>query len=153
MHLLLKWNPERESDTLQRHMAVAREQGSSWWGCDTESRTRSIAHERIDLFRQQLREGQSAFAFVYRLGDPAAEADVWKAKVRAVSDRPEEVEENRRPTGYTLASSFLFVDLEEFEPVEPGWILDHVELWDQPGRLIDQGGLGNQTSPLYVAVK
>ena len=32
-----------------------------------------------------------------------------------------------------------------------GWVLAHLELWDELGRLVDAGALGNQTSPLYVA--
>ena len=41
MHVLVKWNPKLESDTLERHRKVAQSQGSTWWGCDTIDDPRS----------------------------------------------------------------------------------------------------------------
>jgi hypothetical protein len=60
---------------------------------------------------------------------------------------------NRLPVGHDVASSLLFVELCDFERLPSGWILDHLDQWDQPGRGLDAGGLGNQTSPLYMALR
>jgi len=153
MHLLLKWNPRREVDTLDRHRDVADRLGSTWWGCDTDSDTRTTARWRIDRLHEQLADGRTLWAFVYRLGDAPENADVWKATVARVTDRPEQVDVTRRPTGYALSSSFLFVELSGFAHLPTGWVLAHLEQWDQPGRLLDAGALGNQTSPLFVSVR
>jgi hypothetical protein len=69
-----------------------------------------------------------------------------------ITDQPEEVDENARPNGYTLDSSFLFLRLSNFVQIEPGWVLSNLELFDQKCPL-DAGALGNQTSPLYVALR
>jgi hypothetical protein len=64
------------------------------------------------------------------------QSDAWKAVVDEVTDRPEDVDEALRPTGYTLETSFLWFRLSKFTPVEAGWVLTNLELFDQRRPLI-----------------
>jgi hypothetical protein len=153
MHFLIKWNPEREADTLQRHLDVAKSKGTSWWACVTSSKTRRAAPERVDTIQRQLAQGRTTVAFWYKTGAAPEQADVWQATVIGVTAAVEEVDPTHRPSGFSLSPAYLYVELSDFEQVPSGWVTRNLELWDQPGRLLDGGALRNQASPLYVCVR
>jgi hypothetical protein len=151
MHLLLKWNPDHEVDTCDQHRAHAGSQGSTWWSCDTESETRAVAPKRLERITAQRRGGKPTSAFLYRTGDAPADAEVWRAEVVEATDDEALVDPALRPPHMRASSGFLFVKLTDFEAVPPGWVLEHLEHWDEPGKAVDAGGLRTQTSPFYVA--
>lgn len=152
MHVLLKWNPEKEIDTLDRHRQVADLKGVTWWGCDSTSSSKRTARSRIDHLNDQIRRGETVWAFVYRTGDAPRSANVWRADVGEVTDNPEAVDEGSRPSGYPLDGSFLWLKLSNFVPLERGWVLNNLELFDQQ-RALDRGALANQQSPMFVSLR
>lgn len=148
MEILLKWNPDRESDTTERHRATAVEQGSTWWGCWSRNADRSIASDRLALLERQLADGVATRAFAYRLG---AQREVWQAGVTGLAQDPAFVDRARRPKGMNDGGCFLFVELSGFEPVDPGWPETSLALWDQPeAGALTRDSLHNRTSPMYV---
>ena len=149
MHLLLKWSTDYEADTLERHRAEAKSQGSTWWSCDSTSPSKRAAPSRIDRIDEQLRREIPVFAFTYRLGDPAISASVWRANIEEVTDSAEEAGDTFMPGGL---HAFLWLRLANFSPVEPGWVLTNLELFDSQ-KPLDQGALGNQQTPLYVDIR
>ena len=152
MHLIVKWSPERESDTADQHRRVAKATGATWWGCDSIDPSRRAAPERIVQLRGQLAAGVDTHAYVYRSGAATqAEAEVWLTDVCDVTDDEVEVEREHRPRGMPLESSFLFVKLKDFRPFK-GDLLEELDLWD-PTKTLQAGSLGNQTSPLYVCMR
>ena len=153
MNVLLKWNPEYESDTLQRRMEVASAKGAVWWGCHSTDPFRRVADERIARLKRQLQVPEVVWAFLYRVGAPATRAEVSRARIIDVTDRPEEVEVCLLPRDASLSESFLWFKLNEFQPMPRSWVLSNLERWDELGRSLDQGSLRNQTSPLYVAIR
>ena len=75
-------------------------------------------------------------------------ADVWRGKAEAVTDRSRRTR-NHLPAART--HGILWLKLSNFDPNKTWLGLTNLELYDQ-GKPIDHGALGNQTSPLYVAI-
>lgn len=150
MHLLVKWSPARERDTLAKHHKVAAEQGTTWWGCESSAESRRVAAWRVDVLRRQLREPGATEVYLYRLGDGPDQAEVHRARLVDVAEDEVGIDRARRPEGYEESTCFLFLELAEFEEVE-AQVIEGLQLYDAPhGRSVDRGSLGNQTSPLYV---
>lgn len=150
LHLLVKWSPEREADTLDRHRLVAEKHGTTWWGCETADPDRKVAPARLDILNRQLKAGTPTSVFLYRLGDKVADARVYEAALRAVSADEIGVDLDRRPSGYEDSQCFLYLELADFAEVASA-TTSGLELYDAPfGRSLTAGALGNQTSPLYV---
>lgn len=150
MHLLVKWSPDRETDTLDRHRAVALAHGTTWWGCETSDPRRLAAKDRVDLLERQLAAGVEVEVYLYRLGDPAGEAKVHRARLVGVAADESGIDVGRRPDGYGGSHCSLYLELADFEETTPSQVLG-LELYDPPrGRTVDAGALGNQTSPMYV---
>jgi hypothetical protein len=150
MHLLLKWNPDREHDTLDQHLATAERLGSTWWGCDTTAEARRVARDRLDRLQAQLNSSVATSAWIYRTGDDPESARVYRAEVAGIAEDVAGIDPSHRPPGMSNDHAFLFVELTNLEPVTPEEMLGNLELFDQSGRHLDAGSLGNQTSPLYV---
>ena len=150
MHLLVKWSPEREADTLDRHRRVAEEHGTTWWGCETADRDRRVAPARLEILDRQLRASVPTSVFLYRLGDSMADAQVVEARLVAASGDGVGIDLTRRPAGYEDSQCFVYLELADFTPLAPGEAVASLELYDQ-AKPLDAGALGNQTSPLYVA--
>ncbi len=150
MHVLVKWNPRRDSNTLDKHRRVA-ESGSTWWGCDSDSPSRSTAKPRIDRLNGQIQRNQPVWTFIYRTGDSPSAADVWRATTEWITDRLQDVDESQRPAGYTLDGSFLWLKLRDFVRVEPGWVVANLELFT--GRQLTSQALKSQQSPIFVSIR
>jgi len=148
MELILKWSPEHEDDTCDQHRAVARAKGSTWWGCWSTDDSRRVARDRLALLEAQLAGGVPTRAFVYRLG---ADPEVWRARVVGFAEDESLTDATHRPSGMTFDGCFLFVELTDFEKIEPDWPERHLALWDQPAAgAVHWASLHNQTSPLYA---
>jgi hypothetical protein len=97
----------------------------------------------------QVQQEQDLWAFLYRLGDDASNANVWRGSVEDVTGPSPSSGENAMPEGF---EAFLWFKLKNFEPVNQGWVLDNLDSFDaqQP---LTSGALRNQTTPLYVAIR
>lgn len=145
MHLVFKWNADREPQTIERHRVIAEREGSVWWGRFSASTTRSVAKSKLEDLQRQLDSGLETFAFLYRRGS------LWRSRVEEVTVDPPDGADPRFPTYYRPSDCNLFVRLTSFEELEPDWLLSNATLSsypDEPGRL--DGALSNQTTPLFV---
>lgn len=153
MHLVVKWNPDRdpvgEASTLERHRRTAALVGSSWWGCDTDGETKSIDSKRVDQLSWQLSREVGTNAYLFRTGDDALQAEVWRARVLAVTQEVSEIDLSHRPAGMSTDAAWLFLELTGFEPMPSGWIVEGLARWDEPTESI-LSGLRTRTSPLFV---
>lgn len=148
MDLVLKWSPQHEADTCDQHRAAANAKGSTWWGCWSTDDTRRIGRDRLAILEAQIAGGIRTCAFVYRLG---ADPEVWRARVLAFAEDESMTDRTHRPKGMTFEGCFLFVELADFEKVEPEWPERRLCLWDKPAAgALGWASLHNQTSPLYV---
>jgi hypothetical protein len=148
VHLLLKWNPIADPDTIDKHLATAQaHDGSVWWGSWTEG-SRRVPNHRVQTIRDQIAEGTPTYAYLYRIGpSPAA----WRATIQNITNTRSEVDDTRVPSYYPSDQQHsVYVLLRDVEPVEVDWIRDNLALQSKPiaGSLIS--GLKTQTSPLYV---
>lgn len=156
MHLLVKWNPERdtagEASTLERHRTTAEQMGSTWWGCDTDGDTKSIDVKRLDQVNWQLSEAIPTHAYLFRTGDEPSRAEVWRAELLAITREASEIDQSHRPPLMSTEAAWLFIELASFEPLPRGWAVDALVRWDEPEESI-LSGLKTRTSPLFVGVR
>ncbi len=68
MHVLLKWSPAREPATIERHLEIAKQRGSVWWGYIGTSPPSAQGEQMLQL---ELDGGAQVFAYLYETGsDP-----------------------------------------------------------------------------------
>ena len=153
MHLLVKWNPERDpadqASTLERHRTTAAEKGSTWWGCDTDGDTKAIDVKRVDQLNSQLSLLVPTYAYLFRTGDEPRRAEVWRAAIRALTQEESQIDPSHRPPGMSTDAAWLFIELSDFQPLPAGWVVDGLVRWDEPTKTV-LSGLRTRTSPLFV---
>src|SRR5205823_13380984 len=94
-HLLLKWSRQYAEDTVARHKAVADEFGSTWWGVMSK-RERVLGESIVAAIREQIVRGVLTYAFLY------GGQEGWQARIHALTDRADYVDEARRPAYYSM---------------------------------------------------
>jgi hypothetical protein len=150
LHLLLKWNPIDDPDTIRKHQDVANSHdGRVWWGSFTRGDPpRRIGDERVKKFRAQLSHGVDTFAYLYRLGPSPA---VWRAHVEQIANDRAEVDEERLPTYYGPAQQHTaYVLIRDIEPFDVAALLGRIALARNPIAGSLTPALRNQTSPIDV---
>ena len=146
IHLLLKWSTQYAEDTVARHRAVAEEFGSTWWGVMSK-RERVLSDSNVASVRQQVEgRGVATYAFLY------GNQEVWRARITAITEDADEVDDTQRPAYYTKEGCRLFLRLSHFEQLPASWPTQHLVLASNPSDDPDvlASALGNQTSPLIV---
>ena len=148
LHLLLKWNPVDDPDTIEKHQDVAASHdGRVWWGSFTRGHRR-ISDERVNKFRAQLSLGVDTFAYLYRGGPSPA---VWRARVEQITNDRAEVDEERLPTHYRPEQHHTaYVLVSDIEPYDIAALLGGVALARNPIAGSLTPALKNQTSPMDV---
>jgi hypothetical protein len=148
VHLLLKWSPSTDPDTVEKHMATAdAHDGYVWWGCWTEG-SRRVPDHRVQTIRDQIAAGHPTYAYLYRSGPSPAG---WRSRIHAITNERTDVDPERVPPYYPPGQHHsVYVLLKDIEPVELSRIRNDLALQSKPiaGSLIS--GLKTQTSPLYV---
>jgi hypothetical protein len=146
IHLVFKWNADREAATIDRHREVASREGSVWWGRFSRSPTPSMSKRRLDQLQTQIAAGEPTHAYLYRRGS------LWRTDILEATVLPPDPVDRRFPAYYQPSDCNFFVRLSNFTVLSPDWLHHNAVLADHPDanpeRLI--GGLGNQTNPLYV---
>lgn len=147
VHLLLKWNPQEDPQTVDKHKEVADRLGAVWWGSFTRG-DRRIGDDRIAKLRTQLVGGRPTYAFLYRSGPAPA---LWRARVLAVTNQRGQVDEGRVPTYYGPDQSHSgYVLLADIEPADLSWVQSRLALASKPVAGSLAPALRNQTTPVYV---
>jgi 5-methylcytosine-specific restriction protein B len=143
LHLLFKWSSDIEAQTIERHQAVADDRGAVWWGKFGTSGTPMSPRRLVEL-NEQLAAGVTTYAFLYGGGRTV------RTRLRQIELDPAAVDAERMAGYYAKDDCTMFVLLEDFRPLPPGWPLDHLLLANDPNPAKVQGALSNQTTLLYV---
>jgi 5-methylcytosine-specific restriction protein B len=141
LHLLFKWSLDVEPQTLELHRSMVDAQGASWW---SKFGSGGIDARKLAQINEQLDRGMPTFAFLYGGGQ------LVRARLEALTDDPDDVDEARRPQYVAKQDCGLFALLGELEPLDAGWALDHLVLASDPDPGKVQGALGNRTALLYM---
>lgn len=143
IHLVLKWSPSIEANTIEFHREVAERRGAVWWGRVSKPGTTGLAADRIERIRQQLQQGSVTNVYLH------SSASTWRTRLLAITTDPSEVEEALVPDYYNPATHHsLWVKLADFERTEPSELTEGFVL-AQSGEPVTLGGLGNQ-GPLVI---
>jgi hypothetical protein len=133
LHLLLRWSADgRKNDvllteTVTRHLEIAEEQGSVWWGKFHDGGTRpAMSDRRLEGFRAQIASGVETHVYLYRKGE------VWRATILDLTDEASETDRDLLPGYYDAEDCHLFVRLTDFLPLTPEWPIDRLLLASDP---------------------
>ncbi len=147
VHLLLKWNPESDPDTLIKHLDVIQQQGSVWWGNFTK-RDRRLGADRLAEFRDQLSKDVPTYAFLYKTGP---HPELHRAVVHDITNDRAETDAPRVPPYYGEEQRHsLYVRVSDVESVPLDWARTNLALASRPVSGSLGPALRNQTTPLYV---
>lgn len=144
VHLLFKWAPERDPDTVVKHRLVAESHGSVWWGKLGNPETSGMREEKLNQLRKQLSSETDTYAFLYRRGE------VWRTRLLEITTDPSEVDHGLRPQEFAQTQCHLYARLSDFEELPPEWIETHLVPAGNPSAEGMMSALRNQTSPLLV---
>lgn len=147
MHLLFKWNTEREHRTVLRHKEVADRSGSVWWGKFGSGERAALSVKNLSKIRDQIASEEPTFAILYRPGE------VWTTKLLEITTDPDVVDDSLLPSYYTKDECELFVRISDFEEVAPEWPINNLVLASNPDPSKMPGALGNQRTPLMVNMR
>lgn len=143
LHLLFKWSSDIEARTIELHAAVAEAMGAVWWGKFGTAGT-PMSTRRLAELNEQLAAGVPTYAFLYGGGRTV------RAALKQIALDPADVDDERMAGYYGKDDCTMFVLLEDFTPLPPGWPLEHLLLASDPNPAKVQGALSNQTTLLYV---
>ncbi|HEX2040899.1 MAG TPA: DUF3578 domain-containing protein [Acidimicrobiales bacterium] len=146
LHLVLKWNPEHNTDTVRDHQEIVRRHGSVWWGNWTKGERRA-SDERIRKLKAQIERGVPTYAFLYRTGRTPA---LWRATMLDITNRRDDVDDVLLPDYYAASQEHsVYVRLSNIEAIAFDWAQDHLVLASREAGSLS-GALRSQTTPLYV---
>ena len=111
------------------HRAVADERGRVWWGLLGDARP---SVQRLRELRLELEGGADLLAYLYETGSARAEGRSTRARVLEITTDAAEVTDNLLPTYYSKSECALFLLLEVFVDLPPGWPADNLALAGQP---------------------
>ncbi len=111
MHLLLRWTLDKSQDTIEMHDAVARAQGSVWWGKVSGSSSPGMTDSRVEAFKAQIDAGLLTHVYL------AQGENAWIAKMLDITTDASRVNDSQRPSYYTKDQCHLFVRLGPITPM------------------------------------
>ena len=146
MHLVLKWSPDREPETIALARGVADRLGSVWWGCLGQTDAPGMSEARVTALRNQIVQtnGQCTYAFLYRRGE------CWRTKILDVTADPQAVDRELLPGYFEPEECNLFLRLKEIVQLDANWPFEHLVPVANPTHEAIAGALGNQSTPLAV---
>lgn len=144
IHLVLKWSPEREPRTIEKHRQIAESQGSVWWGRFARAEAPTIGPSKLEQLNAQISAAVATHVFIFRNGE------MWQTDLEQITVTPSEVDAERFPDYYEKSECNLFVRLSHFTKLETDWPIKNLVLVDQPDPSKISGVLGNTTNPIYV---
>lgn len=120
LHLVLKWSPDREPETIRMAHEVAERSGSVWWGRLGQGDAAGMSKARMAAMREQLARGTHTNAYLYRRGE------CWRTTLREITADPNEVDGNLLPSYFSVEDSNLFFLLSQFTPLDADWASQHL---------------------------
>jgi hypothetical protein len=144
--LVLKWSPRLVPDTIERHIEVASEQGSVWWGrqCAEDSGVVGLGAEWLEKLRGQLAARKPTYVYLH-----SKPGGTWRAQLLGITTNKAEVNADLIPSYYGPTTHYnLWVNLTRFEKSDPVELIESYVL-ARTGASVTSKGLNNQT-PLIL---
>jgi hypothetical protein len=142
LHLIAKWSASKEADTVEAHKEAAANNGSAWWGVISK-KPRVLSETNIATLSAQVDGGVPTHVYLYGGGS------TWQTTLRGITQKAEEIDNERLPPYYTPDGCKLFLELADFEELPSGWLSENVVLANFPDAQVPPA-LGNQTNPMLV---
>jgi MoxR-like ATPase len=143
IHLVLKWSPSFNGDTVTRHQRVAEEHGAVWWGRLGKPGTAGLGQRPLTSLKEQVNSGSTTYVYLH------SSASTWRTRLLGITLDEVNIDPALVPTYYDPdAHHSLWVKLTDFEQVEPAELTEQYVLANS-GDPVTQGGLANQ-GPLII---
>lgn len=144
IHLIVKWSATHGPDTVDRHIAVANEHGSVWWGLRGSESEPKIGAKTLERIRAQLAANEPTRVF---LSGPTC----WRTSLLDIAVQRDEIDEALIPSTYPQGQQYgLWVKITDFEKIDRPWLTAHLELAKAPGVPLSEQSLSQTTNPLIV---
>ncbi len=145
IELVVKWSDRYGSNTVDDHREVADRAGSVWWGLIGKAGKPKLSEKAIDMIRAQLRAEEPTHIYI-------AGPTCWRTTLKNIAIWRDDVDQDLIPSYYPRGLEHrLWVELEDFEPIDRSWLKEHLELVrDAPGTPLAEKALGNPQNPLIV---
>lgn len=146
LHLLFKWNADKEPRTIDLHKEIADRETSVWWGRFSRSTAPSISPSKLSQVQEQIASGVATHAYLYRRGS------VWRTHIQEATVEPPSSGDPRFPRYYKPEECNFFVRLSKWEELSPDWLPGNIVLANHPDPDPERmaAALGNQTTPLFI---
>jgi MoxR-like ATPase len=143
IHLVLKWSPTLEPNTIELHRQVVEQHGAVWWGRVSKPGTTGLAADRLRKFQEQIDSGSLTNVYLH------AAAATWRTRLLAITTTRDDVDESLIPSYYKPGTHHsLWVKITDFEETDPVELTEGFVL-AQSGEPVTLGALGNQT-PIII---
>ncbi len=142
LHLVFKWSPATQPETLALHQDVAEREGSVWWG---KFGTGRINEAKLRRLQGQLDSGVPTH--VYLRGP---DGSFIRTRLHEFTVDPADIDQGRMAGHYGIDECSAFARISDFESLGGEWPLSHLLLQSQPVPSVLPGALQNQQTPLYV---
>jgi hypothetical protein len=143
-HLLFKWSPDRDPETIEKHRRVAESRGSVWWGRLGNPESSGMSADKLELIRGQLNSGAEIYAFIY------SRREAWRTMLQEITANVADVDNDLRPEDFALTRCNLYARVSNFERLADGWVESRLVPAGDPSAEGMMSALRNQTSPLLV---
>jgi hypothetical protein len=144
--LVLKWSPRLYSDTIERHIEVASNRGSVWWGRRSNPHRIGLGAEWLKELRSQLAARRETYVFLH-----SKPGGTWRTVLLDITSDRSAVDARLIPRYYDAASQYhysLWVNLTRFQKSDPLKLTEQYVL-ARTGAPLTAKGLNNQT-PLIL---
>ncbi|MEQ8832820.1 MAG: AAA family ATPase [Miltoncostaeaceae bacterium] len=121
-HLILKWSPKFDPETIEKHESVAEAMGAVWWGRRGTPGKSSLSRKNFETFQQQIAEGVPTLVFLH-----SGPGGTWRTRMTgiALGEEAEDVDPELVPDYYDPQTYHsLWVRLTDFTQIEPQEVCD-----------------------------
>ena len=87
LHLLLRWQPSQNPDTIVEHRKIAEENGSVWWGKIGDPARAALSQPNLEVLKNQLSSGLETHVYLYRPGE------LWRTRLEDIATEDSDVHE------------------------------------------------------------
>ena len=146
LHLVVKWSPNYEPETIARHQEVIDRHGAVWWAIFSQSSEQwQIGQQWLDELGSQLASDRETFVFI-------SGETCWRARLVQLETDRDQVDPALIPDYYARLSGWqvLWLKLTQLEQRTRDDLLRLLDPANKPGKPV---ALGNRTNPLMVRLR
>jgi MoxR-like ATPase len=109
LHLLLRWQPTQNPNTITEHRELAEARGAVWWGKIGNQGRSPLSEANLETLRQQIAAGVPTHVYLYRAGE------LWRTDLQQVQLEVPADERDLIPQYYSPSTSHhLWLRLTNF---------------------------------------